>query len=71
MNPPSPFWLVWRENGGAPRVQHATQARAENEAQRLAEQHLGSRFIVLAPVARFSVQRVTVERFDPELEIPF
>lgn len=69
MNPP--FFLVWCEDGGEPRIKHASITRAENEAQRLAEENPGKKFVVMVPSARFSVRRVNVERFDIETEIPF
>jgi hypothetical protein len=71
MNGPPPYWLVWCEDGGVPRFKHESQHAAECEAQRLAENNPGRSFTVLAPASRFSVRRVNVERFDPEIEIPF
>ena len=67
----SPFYLVWNEDGGVPRVKHPTQHSAENEAERLAQQYPGQRFVVLEPVSRFSVRRVNVERFQSTAEVPF
>lgn len=67
----SPYWLVWAEDGDAPRVKHRSQMAAEKEAERLANLHPGSSFCVLAPTARFTVRRVTIERFAPDLDVPF
>jgi hypothetical protein len=70
--PNPPFWIVWNENGGPPRVKHATQQQAEAEAQRLAEAHPGDSFCVLPCASRFSVRRVNIERFEFDtLEVPF
>lgn len=32
-----PFWLVWCENGGEPRVKHKTPHQAEAEAERFGQ----------------------------------
>lgn len=67
-----PFYLVWCEDGSAPRVKHVTVTRAEGEADRLAREHPGKSFVVLAPLARFTKRELELERFDPSLdEIPF
>lgn len=59
-------------NGGEPRQKHSTQCSAENEAERLAKAHPGSSFCVMAPIARFTERRVTVERFDLlDADVPF
>lgn len=42
------FWVVWCENGGAPTVKHPTFADAKREANRLARNVPGNRFVVLA-----------------------
>ena len=70
MNEP-PFWLVWCEDGGEPRCKHESQFAAEQEATRLANANPGKRFCVLPCVARYSIQRVNVERFEPEFQVPF
>ena len=69
--PEPPFWLVWCEDGGAPRVKHTDPMMAEQEATRLAKEYPGSSFTVLAPIARISFQQVRVERFDPDAYVPF
>ena len=43
------FFVVWAEGGGSPTVKHDTFERARGEAQRLARQHPGQRFLVLLP----------------------
>lgn len=65
-----PFWLVWCEDGGEPRQKHSCAVSAEIEAERLARANPGKSFCVLAPTARFTERRVTVERFDL-LDVPF
>lgn len=59
------FWLVWREDGRAPTVKHATQIAALREAERLAREAGGS-FHVLESVATMSqVVSVRREHHDP------
>lgn len=41
------FWLVWKQNGGLPTVQHDSDRSARQEAERLARVHAGSTFYVL------------------------
>lgn len=65
-----PFWLVWCEDGGEPRVKHDHRGSAEGEARRLAAAHPGKRFCVLPCLGRFSVNNVLVETFDADA-IPF
>jgi hypothetical protein len=69
----TPFWLVWHENGDEPRRKHPTQQSAEAEAERLARSRPGQSFCVLAPLARFTERRVTVDRFNllQDMEVPF
>ena len=72
MNADPPFYLVWRENGIAPRRKHMTITAAENEAERLAKASPGTAFFVLIPSCRTVERRVTVERFDVNAsEVPF
>lgn len=57
--PPPAFWLVWREPGKpeyVPTKRH-TEASAEHEAERLAEQHPGVRFFVV-PASRFTCAEI-------------
>ena len=49
------FFYVWTKSGRTPRYAWTTQAEAEGEAERLARQHPGRKYIVLRAVAKFSV----------------
>lgn len=66
-----PFFLVWREEGGAPIRKHETHYQAEQEARRLASENPGQKFCVLAPMARIVTANTIVERFDCSDDIPF
>jgi hypothetical protein len=66
-----PFWLVWNEDGDAPRMKQRTPDAAEAEARRLALLHPGKAFVVLAPTARYTHVALQEERFDANLYIPF
>lgn len=66
------FWMVWRENGGAPTYRHFSKEGAVNEAGRLALQCPGEVFFVLKSTAAVAadiplIKRVKLVR-DP---IPF
>lgn len=50
------FWMVWNPQGRAPTVRHASQARADAEAERLARQFPGHVFIVLMALYGKSVR---------------
>lgn len=52
---PATFWFVWTKTGRVPRYAHDTLEAAETEAERLARQHPGKKFIVLQAVKKFSV----------------
>jgi len=57
------FWMVWRQGGGVPTFQHASEAGAINEAERLARKNPGAEFVVLqATHVRVcdSMQRITL-----------
>jgi len=45
-----PFWMVWNEQGQAPRYKHPTKVSAQREAERLARLNRGQSFIVLESV---------------------
>lgn len=47
----SVFWMVWRENGGAPTHRHFSKEDAQNEASRLALKCPGEVFFVLKATA--------------------
>jgi hypothetical protein len=68
-----PFWLVWCEDGGEPRVKQSSRAAADREAERLAKLNPGKSFCVLPCAARFTERRVTVEHFNLDTDdcIPF
>lgn len=66
-----PFWLVWREDGLAPRYKHQSPEAAEAEARRLAIAHPGDAYMVLAPVARVRMDALKVERFVCDDMVPF
>ncbi len=63
------FYLVWREDGGGPRVKHASYHAAAKEAQRLARNSPGDKFVVLQSVRGFQVTDMQVTEY--EQEIPF
>lgn len=75
------FWCVWCEGGGNPTVKHDSYPRAKAEAQRLARNNPGRRFVVLAAAAAFVKRDVDEVRFttDPYMvdqrelddEVPF
>lgn len=46
-----PVWCVWNPHMDIPRFQHTSEASARREAERLARQNPGQRFIVLKSVA--------------------
>lgn len=67
------FWLVWREDGDAPKRKHYDEAQAKQEAERLAERNPGVRFFI-APVSRFAIAEVLPVKFSTatsDEEIPF
>ncbi len=43
-------WMVWTPNKNPPRSRHDTEAAAETEAERLAQQNPGEPFFVLEAV---------------------
>ena len=47
---PTPFWLVWNENGHPSKYRHASREGAWLEAIRLAKLSPGETFYVLRPV---------------------
>ena len=62
------FWIVWCENGGPPTIRHNTEQSARVEAERLARNVPGRRFVVLRTIA--ACEKIDVDWFydDP---IPF
>jgi hypothetical protein len=70
------FWCVWSEGGGSPTVKHAEFPRAKAEAQRLARQHPGKRFVVLAAALAYVKNDLAATRFHQcdwqcDCDIPF
>lgn len=68
---PTPYFLVWRENGPAPVVKHDTLTSADTEARRLALTNPGHTYCVLPVYSRITAQNLNVEIFDTDLDIPF
>lgn len=58
-----PFYLVWNSKGRTPCIQHATQAKAREEAERLAKVSPGCQFFVLAPISCTEIQTVITNEF--------
>lgn len=65
-----PFWLVWQESGGPPRVKHKSMEDAEAEATRLSGLSPNVAFFVLAPVCKVERTSVVITRYDID-SIPF
>ena len=49
------FFMVWTKKGHVPRFTHNTRAEAEAEADRLAAQAPGKKFVVLQAVSKVHV----------------
>lgn len=60
----SQFFLVWKENGGAPKKRHSSLMAAKLEAERLARVYVGTRFYVLASVGDVAVSDLQWTRHD-------
>lgn len=67
------FWCVWADGGGTPTVKHSGYEDARREAQRLARNNPGQRFVVLAAAVAFVKRDVDEVRFEPGLymDLPF
>lgn len=65
------FWLVWCVTGLPPKHRHENYWGAENEAQRLARENPGKRFVVLKAEAAFEVNNMLRTDFEPDADIPF
>lgn len=50
------FFMVWRQGGGVPTVQHPTLGLAEAEAERLARANPGREFFVLMARTSYKVE---------------
>lgn len=67
-----PFYLVWSPQGPTPpRYCHGTQDAAEAEAERLARQHPGRKFFVVAPLYSVICGTFETKRFTVPDEVPF
>lgn len=65
------YFVVWNPSSGYTRFKHESEQAAEREAQRLAREHKGQEFVVLATRSVSKSSDVTTERFEPEDQIPF
>jgi len=61
------FWVVWREGGQSPKVQHESKTAAVCEAMRLSEKE-GCDFYVLESVGRAGRPEIPVKYVDFEYE---
>jgi len=68
-------WFVWNPNGRVPHFEHSTTRNARLEAERLARQNPGQKFLVLQSVCEVVKDDVVwVEHEKPkeeQCEIPF
>lgn len=64
------FWLVWNENGRSPTHKHGTRQSAKAEAERLARQVRGERFVVLQAMEVCCVTEVHWMALTDD-EVPF
>lgn len=73
MNAEPLFWCVWAEDGASPTVKQTSFAKAKREAQRLARENSGRRFIVMAAAVAFQKQDLVETRFQQGSDdgIPF
>ena len=55
MPEPADFFLIWTKTGWRPRKAHDSFDAAVSEAERLARQHPGKKFIILKAVAKYHV----------------
>lgn len=70
MQQSEPFFMVYGLSQGAPTVRHANRVVADAEAKRLAAQHPGVTFYVLATVGKARKVDVDFVTIDPD-EVPF
>lgn len=65
------FWMVWRMHGNGPTRMHDTKTSAINEAERLASNNPGFRFVVLEAICAREVNNMReIDLVEPE-EVPF
>jgi hypothetical protein len=62
----NPYYYVYNQQGGAPRVRHDTAQKAMNEAERLAAKQPGQAFEVLKCVAISQTQKASTFWMDGE-----
>lgn len=60
-----PFFLIWNPDGKSPTVKHQTFQSARREAERLARNNRGHRFIVMASMEAFSLDEVVKTDLRP------
>lgn len=65
-----PYYVVWNPITGYTKYKHDTRQAAENEAKRLALEHRGQSFVVLAPISMMKIAEVQTTLFEYD-EIPF
>lgn len=61
----APFWLVWRQGGGAPTAMHETRESATMEAERLALRNPGQSFVVMESVEAITFGAITRVNLRP------
>lgn len=67
----APFWMVWREGGGAPTYPHDSYKAASAEAERLARTQPGAKFTVLEAVSSHRAVSMEVIDLRPDRGLPF
>ena len=63
------FWLVWCNDGAAPRVKHHNVESANSEAKRLARANPGRQFVVLESLGHYEVDDIKFTTH--EVDLPF
>ena len=66
------FYMLWSPSGSKPpRIRHETQESEQKEAERLAIEHPGHEFFVMAAMTRSVMPALITERLQHGDEIPF
>ena len=65
------FWLVWNPAGRSPSHRHKSIEDAVKEAERLARQEPGQRFIVLEALRMCQVPELPIKWSELEEPLPF
>lgn len=65
------FWIVWCMGGGAPTVTHEHPDYANREAERLAAENPGRRFVVLRSERDFHMPAPGPVKTEHVNDIPF